>query len=369
MLEKIDDLNSIMEKNARRVGFLFANPNPSFDGHELCSGINPDEIWMFPLVSDAPFHPKAAGQEALAEVVLSALENDGFETFTVLPNKAVTYSFVVGSPKEFLSLASAWPGSDVSLTLISPSGKRFDRGTEATGATRETGATFERVEVAAPETGEWTAELFGVDVPAAGEPVTLSVYQADLPNVAPTAVIKSSIEGDSLVLDASESTDSDGSIVSYDWYFSTADTDQVLQGPEVTVPLSGSERTITLVVSDDRGSAGFRDLAWTPIDVMPGSDRNPMNLNAGVTPVALLSSVTFDAMGLAPSTLRLGPSGAPVEETTARGEDVNGDGLLDQVVHVKSKDLGLTPGATQLCMSGELSSGRSISACDRVNTP
>lgn len=189
-----------------------------------------------------------------------------------------------------------------------------------------------------------------------------------LPSLVPTAVINPKAEGNTLILDASASTDADGSIVSYEWYISTADTDPALQGSSITVPLTSSERTITLVVSGDQGSAGFQDVAWTPIDVMPGSDRNPMNLQAGVTPVALLSSATFDATDVAPSTLRLGPSGAPARETSAREEDVNGDGLLDQVIHVKSSDLGLMRGATQLCMTGKLSGGRPISACDSITT-
>ena len=194
------------------------------------------------------------------------------------------------------------------------------------------------------------------------------MWKLCLPNLVPTAVINPKAEGNTLILDASASTDADGSIGSYDWYISTADTDPALQGSSITVPLTSSERTITLVVSGDQGLAGFQEVAWTPIEVMPGSDLNPMNLQAGVTPVALLASATFDATDVAPSTLRLGPSGAPARETSAHEEDVNGDGLPDQIVHVKSSDLGLMRGATQLCMTGKLSGGRPISACDSITT-
>ena len=367
MVEKIDQLNSIAEKNARRSGFMFADPNPSFDGHELCGS---EDEWIFPLLSAGKIHPTADGQKAISEAVLDELDGSGFETFSIKPQEKITYSFTVGSPKEFISLVTGWPGSDVSLSLTSPSGQRFDRTTDASSTTRVTGPTYEQVEVANPEVGEWTAELFGVDVPAEGEPVTLSVYQAEPVNEAPVGAIASRVEGNSLVLDGSTSTDADGQIVSYDWYVSTADSDEVLQGATVTLPLkTDKERTITLVVTDDRGATDFEDLAWLPVDIMPGSDTNPINTRSkGVTPLALLSSGTLDAVTIDPTSLTVGPKGAPVRETVARGEDVNQDGLLDQVVHVRTQDLGMLTGEKQLCLTGELSNGRAFSSCDAVIT-
>ena len=56
MVEKIDELNGITERNALRNGFLFANPNPRFDGHELCGDLGKDEEWIFPLLSDGRIH-------------------------------------------------------------------------------------------------------------------------------------------------------------------------------------------------------------------------------------------------------------------------------------------------------------------------
>jgi hypothetical protein len=103
MVEKIDELNGIIERNARRNGFLSANPNPRFDGHELCGG---GTEWINGVLSDGKFHPTASGQQAIAEAVLAKLADDGFQRFTVLPQKKVTYSFVVGSPKQFISLVT-----------------------------------------------------------------------------------------------------------------------------------------------------------------------------------------------------------------------------------------------------------------------
>ena len=140
------------------------------------------------------------------------------------------------------------------------------------------------------------------------------------------------------------------------------------QGASITVPLtSASERTFTLVVTDDRGATDFTDLAWVPVDVMPGSSDNPIKLTSkGATPIALLSTPTFDATTVAPRTIRVGPGAAPVKETTAEKEDVNGDGRLDQVVHVVTTSLGLTLQSTQLCLSMTLPNGRAASSCDRT---
>ncbi|HBD6104345.1 TPA: hypothetical protein KKN05_004480, partial [Shigella flexneri] len=123
----------------------------------------------------------------------------------------------------------------------------------------------------------------------------------------------------------------------------------------------------TLVVTDDRGATDFRDLAWVPIDVLPGSAVNPVKLGSkGLTPIALLSSDTFEATTVTPSTLRIGPGKATAQETTARPEDVNGDGRQDQIIHVRTQDLGLAAGDTQLCLTGALDNERPISSCDTI---
>lgn len=254
------------------------------------------------------------------------------------------------------------------VTLVSPSGRRINRNTTAPDVSRVTGATTEHVEVANPEPGTWTAELFGVDVAPAGEETSLSVYQADPENQRPVGRINARVVNNSLVLAGSRYTDSDGTITSYDWYITTPTVDDVKQGASITVPLaSASERTFTLVVTDRRGATDFTDLAWVPLDVMPGSSVNPIKLTSnGVTPIAVLSTSTFDATTVSPTTMRVGPMAAQVKETTAVKQDVNGDGRMDQVVHVVTTRLGLTQQSTQLCLSMTLPNGRAASSCDAI---
>jgi murein DD-endopeptidase MepM/ murein hydrolase activator NlpD len=67
-----------------------------------------------------------------------------------------------------------WPGSDVVMTLVSPSGRVIDRSTVALDVTHRAGPTSEEYVVAHPEPGVWGVALFGADVPPAGEPVDFS---------------------------------------------------------------------------------------------------------------------------------------------------------------------------------------------------
>ncbi len=365
VVERIDALNAMANKHARLAGMLFADPNPRFDGHELCSGGNE---WIFPILSPGRIHPTAEGHEAMAAAVTKALDDADFQTFTVKPQQTVTYSLTVGSGQQFLSVSTGWPGSDVPLTLVSPSGTRYARGADGSGAaaaTRSTGPTFENVIVPSPQAGTWTAELYGLDVDPAGEPVTLDTYQAAPDNVLPTARIVTRVSGDSLVLDGSTSTDQDGTVTEWAWYVSDADTDQVLTGASVRVPLkAGKERSITLVVTDDRKGAGFADVTSLLVDVMPGSDTNPVRTTQkGVIPTAVLSSSDFDATALRGAALRLGQA-AP--DRPGAVEDVNGDGRADLVLHFPAQQTGLKPGDRQVCLTGPVSSGRSFSTCEPV---
>lgn len=366
MVEKIDELNAIIARNAARNGFLFANPNPSFDGHELC-GSTGDE-WIFPLLSSGRIHPTAAGQSAIADAVVNRLDATGFESMAILPGQTLSYGLTVDGPREFISVVTGWPGSDVSLTLTSPSGRVIDRGTAASDVRRITGATHEKVEVDDPEVGTWTVEVTGLDVADGGEPVTLSMYQAPDPNERPIGRIEVHAAGDELIFDGSSSSDPDGSIESYDWYVSDDDTDEVFTGSSMTLPkdtLAG--RSVTLVVTDDRGLTDFTQVRMAPIDVMPGSDVNPIKVSSkGVTPVAILSTESLDATLLDTSAISAGPGEAPVEHSGGHLQDVNGDGRTDLVVHFKTQALGLTRSDSQLCVRGTLTDSTTFDSCDVI---
>lgn len=370
MVEKIDELNGIIERNALRNGFLFANPNPRFEGHELCGELGDDEEWIFGLLSDGRVHPTAEGQAAMADSVLAALDTDGFERFTITPAETIAFSLVVGGPREFVSIVTGWPGSDVSTTLRSPSGRVIDRSTAAGDVRRITAPTHEKVEVDDPEVGTWTVLVTGEDVPASGEPVSLSMYQAPIPNQRPTARILMKVVGEEIILDGSGSTDPDGQITSHTWYVSNDTEDEVFTTTSVTLPkAAASGRTVTLVVTDDGALTDFAELSTLPVDVMPGSAVNPIKLGAkGVTPVAVLTTPSLDATTLDWTSITAGPGSAAPEGSASRLADADGDGDLDLVLHFRTQSLGLSLDDTQLCVEGTLPDGESFTACDVART-
>ena len=106
------------------------------------------------------------------------------------------------------------------------------------------------------------------------------------------------------------------------------------------------------------------------IDIKPGSDENSINLGSkGSIPVAILSSSSFDAATVDAAFVSL--SSAPVKlkgksNLQTSMEDVNGDGLLDQVVHVSTEELSLSEGDTQATLDGRLYDGTAIRGVDVI---
>lgn len=99
------------------------------------------------------------------------------------------------------------------------------------------------------------------------------------------------------------------------------------------------------------------------IDIKPGSDTNPINLKSkGVVPVAILTTGTFDAATVDPTTVRF--AGAPMLRWTL--EDVDSDGDQDMVLHFRTEQLNLDPSSTEATLTGETKDGTAFQATDVV---
>jgi hypothetical protein len=106
------------------------------------------------------------------------------------------------------------------------------------------------------------------------------------------------------------------------------------------------------------------------IDIKPGSNPNSVNLGSGGTlPVAILSTLQFDArevdplsITLAGAQVRLKGKGTPMTSI----EDVDGDGLLDLVVHVSTEALQLSGSDTEAILCGQTFAGKEIRGTDSV---
>ena len=125
--------------------------------------------------------------------------------------------------------------------------------------------------------------------------------------------------------------------------------------------------------SDTETSSGntFTAGVWGPIevqiDIMPGSDINPINSGqGGVIPVAILTTADFDASNVDAGTVRFGPDEAQAVHSAL--EDVDGDGDIDMILHFDTLATGIATGDTQAELVGETFGGIAIHGIDSVRT-
>ena len=152
-------------------------------------------------------------------------------------------------------------------------------------------------------------------------------------------------------------------------------------GPEGPFFPAGARRVTDGVDTDTAAdwviSDFFLGLANTPtpgvleelIDIKPGSCPNSINPKSrGTIPVAILST-DFDAPSeVDQSSLTFGRAGDEdsLALCTKSAEDVNGDGLLDQVCHFNTQDTGFRCGDTEGILRGQTVDGVPIEGRDSV---
>lgn len=106
------------------------------------------------------------------------------------------------------------------------------------------------------------------------------------------------------------------------------------------------------------------------IDIKPGSTINPINLTSkGNTPVAIFGEQNFDATTIDPIAVSLAEAPVKIKKNgrpMASIEDVNGDGILDMVVHITTSGLRLEDDATEATLEGKTTEGIYIKGIDSV---
>lgn len=126
---------------------------------------------------------------------------------------------------------------------------------------------------------------------------------------------------------------------------------------QVGLPMSGVELARGGVAVPDR----------VTIDIKPGTFQNPINPKSnGVFLVAILTTPTFDATTVDPSSLQFGPNLAiPVSVAL---EDVDRDGGLDMILRFRTQETGIRCGDTVASLTGQTSGGRAIEGSDSIET-
>lgn len=105
------------------------------------------------------------------------------------------------------------------------------------------------------------------------------------------------------------------------------------------------------------------------IDIKPGSFPNSINPNSqGVIPVAILTTDTFDATTVDPSTVFFGATGTEAAPVQSALEDVDSDGDTDMILHFNTQDTGIQCGATAASLTGKTQSGQAIQGSDSIET-
>ena len=99
------------------------------------------------------------------------------------------------------------------------------------------------------------------------------------------------------------------------------------------------------------------------IDIKPKSPSNVVNLGSrSALPVAILTTLRFDANDVDPATVRL--AGAPPVRWDL--QDVDGDGVPDLLVYFGIQELELDASSTQATLTGQTTDGLPIRGTDLV---
>ena len=109
------------------------------------------------------------------------------------------------------------------------------------------------------------------------------------------------------------------------------------------------------------------------IDIEPGEFPNRISISRDpnrieVTTVAILTTPTFDASTLDPTTVRFGKTGTEATPVQATLADANGDSMLDLVLRFRTQDTGLQCGDTSAVLTGKTVSGQAIQGSDAIVT-
>ena len=105
---------------------------------------------------------------------IAGVEPSPCTSYLIGPLEFTKFYVIVESGQEQVSFSLSWIGSDVELSLVSPSGRIINRSSADIDVTHDLGAAYEIYTLLKPEPGEWEVTLFGADVPAGGEEAVFS---------------------------------------------------------------------------------------------------------------------------------------------------------------------------------------------------
>lgn len=184
--------------------------------------------------------------------------------------QTITKLVQVGQRLSQIVFSTNWPGSDVEMTLVSPSGRVITRDTVSWDVTHSVAGTHEEYVVSVPEPGEWTVKLHGADIQAGGEPVVFSHSQVPFTNALPTVSASAVPTGQvgEFTFNA-QAKDPDGSIDQIRWDFGDG---RSAAGASVVHRYAASgQYQPKVTVVDDAGEAASVNVAPVDVDLPPST--------------------------------------------------------------------------------------------------
>jgi hypothetical protein len=155
------------------------------------------------------------------------------------------------------------------------------------------------------------------------------------------------------------------------WFtFDFKGVNRVTFTPSGGTQLRGYSGAGTFFVMDDLEIAGDEtEVTTITIDIKPGDGPNPINPKSkGVIPVAILTTESFDATTVDPSTAYFGPTGTETLELKAVIEDVNGDGRLDMLLFFATQGTRIRCGDSSAMLKARTLGGEDLQGTDSIKT-
>ncbi|MDP9797545.1 lysophospholipase L1-like esterase [Catenuloplanes nepalensis] len=264
-------LNDAISRAAVSMGSQFVDAYNLPNGAELCSGssdpflngvvLTPDWPPKWETAQSESYHPTASGHRKIADAINGVVNQVPLGTaYSVHPGQTITHGYRVTNGTS-ASFSTRWPGSDVVMSLRSPSGRVITRTTTASDVRHMVGPTYETYLVDKPEKGTWTVSLYGADVDPQGEETRLIIDEEKVANKLPAPKLNARQSGRTVTVDAVGSRDTDGRIVEYLWDFGDGST-AVGTTASHTYAEPGTY-LVTLAVKDDAGGESFESSTRT----------------------------------------------------------------------------------------------------------